>query len=63
MVYCITGPGGTNTLTGVLVGAWLNSILMLIISGQVRYSVTARAVGIPVRAIGDQEYDITQMVL
>ncbi len=61
MVCCTTGPGGTNTLTGVL-GAWLDSIPMLIISGQIRYATTARAAGIPVRAIGDQEYDITPMV-
>ena len=47
--------------TGVL-GAWLDSIPMLIISGQVRYATTARAAGIPVRAMGDQEYDITPMV-
>lgn len=61
VVCCTTGPGGTNTLTGVL-GAWLDSIPMLIISGQVRYATTARAAGIPVRAMGDQEYDITPMV-
>lgn len=61
MVCCTTGPGGTNTLTGVL-GAWLDSIPMLVISGQVRYATTARAAGIPVRAMGDQEYDITPMV-
>lgn len=61
MVCCTTGPGGTNTLTGVL-GAWLDSIPMLIISGQIRYATTARAAGIPVRAMGDQEYDITPMV-
>lgn len=61
MVCCTTGPGGTNTLTGVL-GAWLDSIPMLIISGQVRYATTARAAGIPVRAMGDQEYDITPLV-
>lgn len=61
MVCCTTGPGGTNTLTGVL-GAWLDSIPMLIISGQVRYATTARAAGIPVRAMGDQEFDITPMV-
>ena len=30
-----TGPGGTNTLTGVA-GAWLDSTPMLIISGQVK---------------------------
>lgn len=61
VVCCTTGPGGTNTLTGVL-GAWLDSIPMLIVSGQIRYATTARAAGIPVRAMGDQEYDITPMV-
>ena len=60
LVCCTTGPGGTNTLTGVL-GAWLDSIPMLIISGQVRYATTARAAGVPVRAMGDQEFDITPM--
>lgn len=61
VVCCTTGPGGTNTLTGVL-GAWLDSIPMLVISGQIRYATTARAAGLPVRAMGDQEYDITPMV-
>lgn len=61
MVCCTTGPGGTNTLTGVL-GAWLDSIPMLVVSGQIRYATTARAAKIPVRAMGDQEYDITPMV-
>lgn len=61
LVCCTTGPGGTNTLTGVL-GAWLDSIPMLIISGQVRYATTSRANGSRVRALGDQEYDITRCV-
>ena len=61
LVCVTTGPGGTNTLTGV-VGAWLDSIPMLIISGQVRYATTARYAGIPVRAMGDQEFDITKVV-
>ena len=61
LVCCTTGPGGTNTLTGVL-GAWLDSIPMLVISGQVRYEMTARAAGVPVRAMGDQEFDITRAV-
>lgn len=61
LVCCTTGPGGTNTLTGVL-GAWLDSIPMLVISGQIRYATTARAHKLPVRAMGDQEYDITPMV-
>ncbi|MDD6729034.1 MAG: thiamine pyrophosphate-binding protein [Eubacteriales bacterium] len=61
LVCCTTGPGGTNTLTGVL-GAWLDSIPMFIISGQVRYGTTARYNKVGVRAMGDQEYDITPAV-
>lgn len=60
-VCCTTGPAGTNTLTGVL-GAWLDSIPMLIISGQVKYVTTARYANIPVRAMGDQEFDIVKVV-
>ena len=61
LVCCTTGPGGTNTLTGVL-GAWLDSIPMLVISGQVKYSVTVRSTGYPIRIYGDQEFDITKVV-
>lgn len=61
-VTCVTtGPGGTNALTGV-VGGWLDSIPMLIISGQVRYDTTARSTGLNIRAMGDQEFDITRAV-
>lgn len=64
-VCVTTGPGGTNALTGV-VGGWLDSIPMFIISGQVRYDTTARfaykATGAVVRAMGDQEFDITKAV-
>lgn len=64
-VCVTTGPGGTNALTGVL-GGWLDSIPMFIISGQVRYDTTARYAlrytGTPLRAMGDQEYDIVKSV-
>ncbi len=64
-VCVTTGPGGTNALTGV-VGGWLDSIPMFIISGQVRYDTTARYAlkytGKPLRAMGDQEYDIVKSV-
>ena len=64
-VCVTTGPGGTNALTGV-VGGWLDSIPMFIISGQVRYDTTARYAlqytETPLRAMGDQEYDITKAV-
>lgn len=59
---CVTtGPGGTNAITGV-VGGWLDSIPMLIISGQVRYDTTARSSGVDIRAMGDQEFDIVKSV-
>ena len=64
-VCVTTGPGGTNALTGV-VGGWLDSIPMFVISGQVRYDTTARfalkEAGAEVRAMGDQEYDIVRSV-
>lgn len=61
-LLCVTtGPGGTNAITGV-VGGWLDSIPMLVISGQVRYDTTARSTGLPLRAMGDQEFDITKAV-
>lgn len=65
-VCVTTGPGGTNALTGV-VGGWLDSIPMFIISGQVRYDTTARYAmnftdGLKLRAMGDQEYDIVKSV-
>ena len=62
-VCVTTGPGGINALTGVACG-WLDSIPMLILSGQVRYDTTARYAleytGFPLRSMGDQEYDIVQ---
>lgn len=60
-VCVTTGPGGTNALTGV-VGGYLDSIPMLIISGQVRYDTTARSTGLKLRAMGDQEFDICKAV-
>lgn len=64
-VCVTTGPGGTNALTGV-VGGWLDSIPMFVISGQVRYDTTARYAlqftETPLRAMGDQEYDIVKSV-
>lgn len=59
---CVTtGPGGTNAMTGV-VGGYLDSIPMLVISGQVRFDTTARSTGLNIRAMGDQEFDITRSV-
>ena len=65
-VCVTTGPGGTNAITGV-VGGWLDSVPMMILSGQVRYDTTARYTqqftgGLSLRAVGDQEFDITKAV-
>lgn len=66
-LLCVTtGPGGTNAITGVL-GGWLDSIPMFVVSGQVRYDTTARYCeqftdGHKLRAVGDQEFDITKSV-
>jgi acetolactate synthase-1/2/3 large subunit len=54
-----TGPGGTNTLTGLL-GLWLDSIPSIIISGQVPSNQLSKGTGC--RQIGDQEFDIVSVV-
>lgn len=54
-----TGPGGTNTITGVL-GMWLDSIPGFFISGQVPRSQLSQGTGC--RQIGDQEFDIIKLV-
>ena len=54
-----TGPGGTNTLTGVA-AAWLDSTPCLFLSGQVKRADLAAGRG--VRQMGFQEIDIVRMV-
>src|SRR3989338_11202825 len=58
-----TGPGGTNALTGVA-GSWLDSIPMLVISGQVRTdNLLPRKNGKPLlRSLGFQELNVIDMV-
>lgn len=59
VVNVTTGPGGTNALTGVL-GAWLDSIPMLVISGQVRTQVMGSKLG-GLRQLGVQEMNIIEV--
>lgn len=54
-----TGPGGTNTITGLL-GLWTDSIPSIIISGQVPLNQISKGTGC--RQIGDQEFDIVSSV-
>lgn len=61
-LVCVTsGPGGTNTLTGVM-GAWVDSIPMIVISGQVRYEISVPKSGLKLRYRGTQEFDIIDTV-
>ncbi|MFN8657916.1 MAG: thiamine pyrophosphate-binding protein [Candidatus Obscuribacterales bacterium] len=54
-----TGPGGTNGITGVA-GAWIESVPLLIISGQVKRADLMGESG--VRQKGPQEVDIVSIV-
>ena len=58
-VQVTTGPGGTNTLTG-LIGMWLDSIPGLYISGQSKLEMTIG--NSKVRQIGLQELPIADVV-
>jgi acetolactate synthase-1/2/3 large subunit len=60
-VNVTTGPGGTNTLTGVW-GAHVDSQGMIVISGQVKFETTVRSTPLPLRQLGDQEIDIVRLV-
>ena len=62
VINVTTGPGGTNALTGVM-GAWLDSVPMIIVSGQIKRStMITSAPGLKLRSLGDQEYNIVDAV-
>jgi acetolactate synthase-1/2/3 large subunit len=54
-----TGPGATNAITGVA-GAWIESVPMLVVSGQVKRADMLN--GAPIRQKGVQEVDIVSLV-
>lgn len=61
-VNVTTGPGGVNALNGVY-GAYVDSIAMVVVSGQVKRETCApNFPEIPLRQLGDQEIDIVSMV-
>ena len=60
-VCVTTGPGATNAITGVL-GGWMDSIPMLVFSGQARYATTVAASGLKLRSMGVQECNIVPVV-
>lgn len=62
VVVVTSGPGGTNTLTGVI-GQWLDSIAVLYLSGQVKQETSiesCRHLGL--RQLGDQEINIVDIM-
>lgn len=55
---CVTsGPGAINALNGV-VGAYQDSIPMLVFSGQTKTELTVFKSGLNLRTLGNQEFDI-----
>lgn len=60
-VNVTTGPGGVNALNGVY-GAYVDSIPMIVVSGQVKRETCAFNYSLPLRQLGDQEVDIVAMV-
>jgi len=61
VVLVTNGPGSSNTITGVL-GAYQDSIPMIIISGQVPVNQSLNSVDVNLRQLGVQECDIINMV-
>jgi|APSaa5957512535_1039671.scaffolds.fasta_scaffold07562_5 acetolactate synthase I/II/III large subunit len=61
LVNVTSGPGGTNAITGVY-GAFVDSIGMVVLSGQVKFETTVRSTGMSLRQYGDQELDIVPLI-
>ena len=62
-VVCVTsGPGGTNAITGVM-GAWVDSVPLLVLSGQIRTeTMLSTYPELKLRQLGDQEINIVDLV-
>lgn len=62
-VVCVTsGPGGTNTITGLL-SQWTDSVPVLYLSGQIKFETTLSSVpNSGLRQLGDQECNIIDIV-
>jgi acetolactate synthase-1/2/3 large subunit len=56
-----SGPGGTNAITGVLC-SWLDSIPIIVLSGQVNKEMSTNYTGLNLRQLGDQEFNIIESV-
>lgn len=56
-----SGPGCTNAMTGTLC-SWLDSVPVIVISGQVNKEMTTNYTKLPLRQLGDQEFNIIECV-
>lgn len=61
-LLCVTsGPGAINALNGVA-GAYMDSIPMIVLSGQTKSTLTVQSSALPLRTLGNQEFDIIPCV-
>jgi acetolactate synthase-1/2/3 large subunit len=60
LVNVTSGPGGINALNGVF-GAFVDSVPMVVVSGQVKRETLVTSFDLPLRQLGDQEVDIVAM--
>jgi acetolactate synthase-1/2/3 large subunit len=60
IVNVTTGPGGINALNGVF-GAHVDSVPMVVVSGQVKRETLVTSYDLPLRQLGDQEVNIVAM--
>lgn len=61
-LLCVTsGPGAINALNGVA-GAYMDSIPMIVVSGQTKSTLTVASSRLPLRTLGNQEFDIIPCV-
>jgi len=55
-----SGPGGSNAWTGTLC-SYQDSVPVMVISGNVNKDLTTNYTGLPLRQLGDQEFDVTKV--
>lgn len=56
-VNVTAGPGSTNAITGVY-GAYVDSMAMIVLSGQSKRETLVSSTKLPLRQLGDQEVNI-----
>ena len=60
-VNVTAGPGATNAITGVY-GAHVDSMALIVVSGQSKRETLVSSTKLPLRQLGDQEVNIVEMV-